>query len=137
MVLLSPPRAQASIELMIILPLLVIILTLSVGIFGTQLANLRSLESQHAAQRTAELIAESVEELVHSPAGTTLRVFIPPATASQSITIGSGLVQVQSGSAYGSARITNTSVSASSLYDGNMLYLAKDGNGTLSVSEGS
>lgn len=127
-------KGQATIELMLILPLLLIILGISMSIFSQQTITADAIQIQHEAQRTAETMATALEEVGNSVPGSTLRIFLPPTIETQTILIQNGSVEVQSARGFGSARLTNTNWSASAFSNGQFVSITLDTNRVLGVN---
>ena len=127
-------RGQATIEMMVILPLLLIILAVSISIFGQQLLIADSLRAQNAVVRSAELVADSVMEISLAHSGSSMRVHIPKGPELQTISFSNGLIEVYSQNGYASAKITNTNWSSPTFFDANTIILSRDVNGFVRAS---
>lgn len=127
-------HGQTTIEMMVILPLLLIILAISISIFGQQLIIADSLRAQNAVVRSAELVANSVMEISLAHSGSSMRIHIPKGPELQTISFSNGLIEVYSQNAYASAKITNTNWSSPTFFDANTIILSRDVNGFVRVS---
>ncbi len=126
-------RGQATVEIMIILPLLLIILSISLSIFAQQMIISDSIRSQQSVERSAEILANGIIEMSRAPIGSKMQLFIPAGTETQTIQLRNGLVEAQSARGYASSRIPYLEWSTPPLYDGNFFTIQKDANGSLVV----
>lgn len=127
----SHTRGQATVELMIILPLLLIILAVSISIFAQQLLIADALRSQQAVERTAELVANALFYMHLSPIGSRSVFYIPSGMESQTIQTGNGFVEVISARGFATAQLPSTEWVTPALYDGNYFTVWKDVNGNI------
>lgn len=130
-------HGQATVELMIILPLLLIILSVSISIFAQQLLISEALRSQQAVERTSEHIANIFFQMSLAPIGSQSVWYIPSGIEPQTIQITNGIVEVTSARGYAAARLPSTEWTAPTLYDGNHFITWKDVNGNIHAREGA
>ena len=133
----SHPRGQATVELMIILPLLLIILAVSISIFAQQLLIADALRSQQAVERNAELVANALFHMSLAPIGSQGVFYIPSGMESQTIRTGNGFVEVSSSRGFATAQLPSTEWVAPTLFDGNYFTVWKDVNGNIHTREGT
>jgi len=126
-------RGQATVELMIILPLLLILLAVSISIFSQQMLIVDSLRYSHAVERSAELVAESFSHLSTMPPGSRARLYIPKSPETQTITLANGLIEVRGSQQYRSVRLPFLNGGSFTAYDGNALLISVDVNNQLRV----
>ncbi len=71
-------RAQVTVELLLIISVLLVILLVSVNIFGTQTGVANSKQNLLELRQNQEKILELIYQVAHSPSGTNIVSFIPP-----------------------------------------------------------
>ncbi len=128
-------RGQATVEIMVILPLLLILLSVSFSIFAQQLIVVDSIRAQQSTERSAQIVASSIMEMSRAPIGSKIKFFIPAAIETQTIILGSGLIEARSARSYSSVKIPFTEFSFSNLHDGNFFTIQRDVNGRLDIRE--
>lgn len=126
-------KGQATIEIMIILPLLLVLLAVSISIFAQQLLITDSIHSQQGVERSAELVASALVEMASSPENSRMRVYIPPGPDDQTIIVARGFVEVSSSRGYSSIAISHTGWNFPSFSDGDTLLFQNDANNVLHV----
>lgn len=126
-------RGQATIEIMVILPMLLIILAVSISIFAQQLLIADSIRIQQSAERSAEILANGIVEMSRAPIGSSVRIYIPPGLEPQTIQLTNGLVEARSALGYASVLIPYAEWSTPPINDGNFFLVQKDANGSLRV----
>jgi type II secretory pathway pseudopilin PulG len=126
---MSKNKGQATVELLIVLVVLFLILTFSVHLYQQQTVSIAGIKEMHEARRTAQLVAENIELALQSPVGSRLRVFIPPAKSTQTISINEGTVIVQSNQTLVSVPITKKGFFVSAFNDGNFIVLERTADG--------
>ncbi len=124
---------QATVEIMVILPLLLIILSISLSIFAQQLIVADSIRAQQSVERSAEILANGIMEMSRAPLGSKIQLFIPSGAETQTIQLQNGLVEARSARGYASSRIPYAEWSTPTLYDGNFFTIQKDATGWLVV----
>lgn len=80
-------RGQVTVELMIIIAVLLVILLVSVNIFGTQAGTANSRQTLLELRQNQEKVLELVYQASNSPIGTTVVAFIPVSQADQNFFI--------------------------------------------------
>ena len=126
-------HGQATVEIMVILPLLLIILSVSLSIFAQQLIVADSIRAQQSVERSAEILANGIMEMSRAPIGTAMRLYIPSGPEPQTIQLLNGLVEARSTQHYASSRIPYAEWSSPELHDGNFFRIRRDQNGNVWV----
>ncbi len=80
-------RGQSTVELLIILAILLVILSVSVGIFSQRMNSANAFHLMHLAQRNGEIMGEAVSRMMIAPIGTSMRVFTIPSSENQQIRV--------------------------------------------------
>ncbi len=124
---------QATVELMIILPLLLILLAVSISIFSQQMLIIDSLRYKYAVERSAEWMAENISHFSTMPPGSSARFTIPKSPETQIITLANGLVEVKGTLHYSSVRLPFLNIHPFTANDGNVLFASMDENNQLHV----
>jgi hypothetical protein len=126
-------KGQATIEIMIILPLLLVLLAVSISIFAQQLLITDSIHSQQGVERSAELVASALSEMASSPENSQMQIVIPSGPDDQTIVVGRGFIEVSSSRGYAAISLPHTEWAFPSFSDGDTLLLRNDENNTLNV----
>jgi hypothetical protein len=124
---------QATVELMIILPLLLILLAVSISIFSQQMLIVDSLRYKNGVERSAELVSEALSRMHSMPRGSTAVFYIPKSPETQTISFANGLLEVKGSQHYSSVLLPFTIGETFSMNDGNSFRISIDENNTLSV----
>lgn len=127
----SSSRGQATVELMIILPLLLIILAISISIFAQQMLIVDSLRYRHAVERSAEQVAEIISHMQRMPPQSDALFYIPKSPETQTITLTNGLLEVKGAQYYASILLPFTNGGSFSMSDGDTIRMTMDGNNQL------
>lgn len=124
---------QATIEIMIILPLLLVLLAVSISIFSQQLLVADSIRSQQAVERSAEIVANGLMEMSRAPIESSMRVYVPKGPDTQTIALSNGLIEAYSSFGYASVKLPYTEWNAPLIQDGNSILISRDSNGLVRV----
>ena len=89
-------HGQVTVELLLIISVLLVILLVSINIFGTQAGVANSRQNLFELRQNQEKILELIYQAAHSPSGTHIVSFIPPAQVDENFF-------VQGKNLYGSA----------------------------------
>lgn len=80
-------RAQVTVELMIIIAVLLVILLVSVNIFGTQAGAAKSKQTLLELRQNQEKVLDLINQVSNSPIGTSATIFVPVSQADQNFFI--------------------------------------------------
>ncbi|MEK6821429.1 MAG: hypothetical protein AABY11_03465 [archaeon] len=129
--LFTSSKGQSTIELLIILTVLFTILAFSVRISSDQGNALNQRKLFLEAEENAFRVKDIVYAAGRSPVGTTLRVFLPPTTQTQTIRIENGLLEVRSADALVQIPLVFSELNAGPVNDGNFLTVEKTAHGVV------
>ncbi len=122
-------RGQATIELLLILSVLFIILGYALQTYTTNQVIVNEKKSVLDAQRNAGILRSGVEIVAFSPIGSTLRVFIPPASQDQNIQVLNGIVEVRTSTLAITLPTLLRDVNSGMMHDGNVVILTRTQSG--------
>ena len=80
-------RAQVTVELMLIMAVLLVILLVSVNIFGTQANSANSKQALLELRQNQEKVMDLIYQVSNSPIGTTVVTFVPVSLSDQNFFI--------------------------------------------------
>ncbi len=129
--MINKSRGQATIELMLILVMLFIILGYSIQTFLYQENAFNQKRSVLDQERTASIVRTAVESMALSPIGSSMRVFIPPASQAQTIRIVNGSLEVKTNTTVITIPLTLRDVNMSTLGDGNVFIVSHTLSGVI------
>lgn len=81
------PRGQVTVELMLIMAVLLVILLVSVNIFGTQANSANSKQALLELRQNQEKVMDIIYQVSNSPVGTTVVSFVPVSLSDQNFFI--------------------------------------------------
>ena len=121
----SEMGGQVTVELLIILSVLLIILLISIHIFGTQTTAALNERTLLDLQANAEKIVGLVEQMHNSPIGTEAVVFIPTSSRDQNFQIFGSNVHGISGEYRVIRSLSTAPFASNSFSDGNFIRLQR------------
>jgi len=122
-------RGQSTIELLLILSVLFIILGIALQSYTQNQSIVNEKKSVLDAQRNASIVRGAVESVSYSPIGSTLRVFIPPASQDQNIQLLNGIVEIRTSTLAISLPTLLRDVNSGIFHDGNILIVTRTQSG--------
>lgn len=122
-------RGQATVELLMILSVLFVILGFALQSYTTNQSIVNEKKSALDAQRNASILRTALESASFSPIGSTLRVFIPPASQDQNIQVLNGVVEVRTSTLAITLPTLVRDVNAGLFHDGNIVILTRTQSG--------
>lgn len=124
-------RGQATIELLLVLAVLFIILGYAVQTFTVHQSSVNQKKNTLDTQRSAAILRTAIETVGYSPIGTTIRVFIPPTTQAQDISVVNGIITVSTNTGTLQVPSLFRDLNVGTVHDGNIVHVTKTMSGVI------